>query len=237
MPFCLHSQLDRAAGLFKIRPGADSGPGEGSSLRPLRLSLSLCAGVSLLLLPLGLFARPIAAYFFRVFPINGYLIAPATLCCKGFTPPLWGANLKLQNTGAICRANVTRGWLSPEDNPSLSSWGQRGASALGHILAYGAACFPLCQGACSLFGKRWRGSPSPLAGQPDFPLYTLPGSLLGNPRLTVWRGGLCCPPLFRQGPGELFLGGLAPLGPYFFGVLPVGQAIASPGRGRAPCQR
>ena len=155
-------------------------PGEGQASGLLRLSLSLCAGVSLLLLPLGLFARPIAAYFSASSYKWVWLIAPATFAV-GVHAAFVGANLKLQNTGAICRANVTRGVALALGQPILSSWGAEGL-CLGHILAYGAACFPLCQGACSLFGKKVEGQcllPL-LRDNRSFPLYTLPGSLLGN---------------------------------------------------------
>ena len=153
-------------------------PGEGQASGLLRISLSLCVGVSLLLLPLGLFARPIPAYFSASSYTWVWLIAPATFAV-GVHAAFVGANLKLQNTGAICRANVTRGVALALGQPILSSWGAEGL-CLGHILAYGAACFHLCQGACSLFGKKVEGQcllPL-LRDNRSFPLYTLPGSLL-----------------------------------------------------------
>ena len=101
-------------------------PGEGQASGLLRLSLSLCAGVSLIhILPLGLFARPIAAYFSASSYKWVWLIAPATFAV-GVHAAFVGANLKLQNTGAICRANVTRGVALALGQPILSSWGAEG---------------------------------------------------------------------------------------------------------------
>ena len=167
---------------FKYDLALTVASGERQASGLLRLSLFLCGGVSLLLLSLGLFARPISSYFSASSYKWVWLIAPATFAV-GVHAAFVGANLKLQNTGAICLANAIRGAVLALGQPLLSFWGAEGI-CLGHVLAYGAACLPLCQGTCSLLRENGEGQKQKLftllRDNRSFPLYTLPGSLLGN---------------------------------------------------------
>lgn len=152
---------------------------EGQAAGLLRLSLWISGGIALLLLPLGWFSESIAAYFSADSFLWVGLLAPATLL-YGFHAALLGANLRLRDTGAICRANVVRAVVLAVGQPLLFPMGALGL-CLGHLFSYGTACLPLAHGAGPLFQNRDGGKLLPLLrGNRSFALYTLPGSLLGN---------------------------------------------------------